>query len=278
MREGRTNTLVIRTPEGISFSLLLAGPVTRFFAWAIDLACIAAVAFILSFLHALVGLVSRDIGVAVATLLYFGVSIGYGILTEWYWRGQTLGKRILKLRVVDEQGLRLQFSQIAIRNLLRFVDALPLFYLVGGLACLISRRVQRLGDYAANTVVIRSRPSVEYDLEEIASGKYNSFRDHPHIEARLRQRVSPDEAALAVQALQRRNELESDARVALFRHFADHFRALIVFPEEATFGLTDEQYVRNVVDSLFRGRRDQSVSMAGSTLIPSGRSYESGSA
>jgi len=42
MRNGKTNTLLIRTPEGIIFSLLLAGPVTRFLAWAIDMAAISA--------------------------------------------------------------------------------------------------------------------------------------------------------------------------------------------------------------------------------------------
>jgi len=39
MSSGRTNTLIIKTPEGIEFSLHLAGPITRFLAWAIDLGC-----------------------------------------------------------------------------------------------------------------------------------------------------------------------------------------------------------------------------------------------
>jgi uncharacterized RDD family membrane protein YckC len=249
-----TNRIVIRTPEGISFSLLPAGPVTRFLAWGIDLACITVAVSMLGVSVLILGVLSADLALTMMTLLYFGISIGYGIVTEWFWRGQTLGKRLLKLRVVDVQGLRLQFSQIAVRNLLRFVDALPLFYLVGGIACLISRRAQRLGDYAANTVVIRARPGVDYDGEALSAGKYNSFREYPHLEARLRQRVSSDEAALAVQALMRRDEFDPRARVDLFREFADYFRSLVTFPEDATFALTDEQYVRNVVDSLFRQR------------------------
>jgi hypothetical protein len=44
---------------------------------------------------------------------------------EWRWRGQTIGKRVLRLRVVDAQGLRLHFTQVVLRNLLRFVDMLP---------------------------------------------------------------------------------------------------------------------------------------------------------
>jgi uncharacterized RDD family membrane protein YckC len=254
MRKEKTNTLIIVTPEGISFSLLLAGPTTRFFAWAIDLACITAATSTFSALLSALGLLSQDIAMAGIMLMYFGISISYGILTEWYWRGQTLGKRLLKLRVVDEQGLRLQFSQIVIRNLLRAVDALPLLYLVGGVSCLATRRAQRLGDYAANTIVIRRRPSVEFDIETVAAGKYNSFRDYPHLVARLRQGVSAQEAAIALQALLRREGLDPAARVDLFRDIASHFRSVVTFPEEATFGLTDEQYARNAVESLFQSR------------------------
>jgi len=246
------STLVIHTPEGISFCLIPASPALRFFAWFIDLACIMVFTSALSFLLSSFGVVLGDILAGVLIVIYFSISIGYGILLEWLWRGQTLGKRLLKLRVVDEQGLRLQFSQIAIRNLLRFVDAIPLFYLVGGIACLISRHAQRLGDYAANTIVIRNPPSAVPDLDLIAAGKFNSFRAFSHLEARLRQRATAHEAALALNALLRREQLEAVARVKLFKEFADHFRALVAFPEEATFGLTDEQYVRNTVDSLLR--------------------------
>ena len=254
MREEKTNILLINTPEGISFALQLASPVTRFLAWAVDLACIAVLSTIAS--NVLFGLfaVSLDLAGALLILVYFGISIGYGIITEWYWRGQTLGKRLLKLRVVDELGLRLQFSQVVVRNLLRFVDSLPLLYLVGGIACLVTRRAQRLGDYAANTVVVHIGSGFKYDLDNIASDKFNSFRDYPHLEARLRQCVSPEEAALALQALFRREELDATARLDLFKDFTGHFQSLVTFPEEATFGLTDEQYTRNVVDSLYHAR------------------------
>ena len=252
MLEERTNTLLIRTPEGVVFPLPLAGPVTRFFAWSIDLACISVATMMLTYLLSPLMFIVPDFTFATLALLYFALSIGYGILTEWYWRGQTLGKRLLHLRVVDEQGLRLQFSQVALRNLLRFVDALPALYLVGGIACLVNRHAQRLGDYAANTIVVRSRPGLGYDLEQLGVVKYNSFREHPHLEARLRQAASPLEASVALQALVRRGELEPLPRVDLFRDVADHFRALVTFPDSATFGLTDEHYVRNVVDTLFR--------------------------
>ena len=93
---------------------------------------------------------------------------------EWYWRGQTVGKRVLKLRVMDEQALRLEFSQIVVRNLLRFVDFLPGLYLVGGTACVLSRRFQRLGDLAANTIVVRN-PEVDAAESGTIAGRQVQF-------------------------------------------------------------------------------------------------------
>jgi hypothetical protein len=219
----------------------------------------------------LLSLLSFGVAQAAQIILFFVLSLGYRIVLEWSWRGQTIGKRVLRLRVVDAQGLRLHFSQIVIRNLLRFIDALPLCYLVGGIACVVSRRAQRLGDFAANTVVIRHPKLAEPDLDQLLSGKYNSFHPYPHLEARLRQRISATEAGLALQALLRRDELEPAARLEVFQDLAAHFRAKADFPAAATDGLTDEQYVRNVVDVLFRvrtGPRNQKLTAELATNQP----------
>lgn len=250
----KTNTLLIRTPEGIVFALPLAGPVTRFCAWFVDILCLLVVAQLVNSLIRFLGLVSEDFATALGILIFFLAQVGYGIGCEWLWRGQTLGKRVLRLRVMDAQGLQLQFSQVAIRNLLRFVDALPGPYLVGGLACLVSQRAQRLGDLAANTIVVRHQQPSQPDLEQLLAGKFNSLRAHPHLEARLRQRVSPGEATAALQAIVRRDELAPAARVELFAELAAHFKSLVEFPPESVEGIADEQYVRNVADVLFRPR------------------------
>lgn len=258
MDTSRVSTLVIRTPEGIAFSLPLACPVTRGVAWAIDMACIAAVARLLAAVLTLVKLINVDIGTSLSVVAYFAAQIGYGMLCEWFWRGQTVGKRALRLRVVDARGLRLQFSQVVLRNLLRFVDALPACYLVGGVAALLSPRAQRLGDLVANTIVVHNPRTPEPDLDQLLSGKFNSLREYPHLEARLRQRVSPGEVRLALQSLLRRDQLDLQARLELFEQLAAHFRSLVVFPPEASDGITAEQYVRNVVDILFRPRVSRS--------------------
>ncbi len=251
-----TTTLQIRTPEGIVFSQLLAGPVIRFLAWLVDLMCISILVTVLNIGMGLLLLVSSNLAMALATLGYFVISIGYGIACEWGWRGQTIGKRLFRLRVVDAEGLRLQFDQIVTRNLLRFVDSLPLFYFVGGLVCWVSPRCQRLGDLAANTIVIRSPRVAEPDLEQLLAGKFNSLRHYPHLVARLRQRVSPAEGAIALQALLRREQFEPATRVELFTDLAAHFQAKVQFPSEATDGITDEQYLRNVVDVIYRTRSE----------------------
>jgi uncharacterized RDD family membrane protein YckC len=205
-------------------------------------------------LGSVIGYISPDFQTAALIIGYFVVSVGYGILLEWFWRGRTIGKWLLRLRVMDAHGLRLQVHQVLLRNLLRFVDSLPAFYFVGGVACLLSGRSQRLGDLAGSTVVVYNPKPAEPDLDQLLAGKFNSLRQHPHLEARLRQRVSPDEARLALQALVRRDDLEPAARVALFSELADHFKSVVTFPPESVEAVPDEQYVRNVVDILFRTR------------------------
>ena len=248
----KTTTLNIRTPEGIVFSQSLAGPVTRCFACFIDQLCIQAVLTLLGIGIGLLGLVSANFAGAFYVLGYFAVSIGYGILFEWIWRGQTIGKRLFRLRVVDVEGMRLQFNQIVVRNLLRFVDGLPVFYLVGGVTCWLNSKCQRLGDLAANTVVVRSPRLAAPDLDQLLAGKFNSLRQFPHLAARLRQNVTATEADIALQALLRRDEFDAVARVELFGELAAHFRAKVEFPAEATDGVADEQCLRNVVDVIYR--------------------------
>ena len=249
----QNHQLTIRTPEGVTFHMPLAGPVSRCLAWVVDAVCMLAAFQAVRVLVNLVGIISADISMAFATLIFFSIRTGYAIVMEWYWQGQTIGKRLLGLRVMDVNGLRLQPSQIIIRNLLRAVDSLPLFYLVGGVACLSTVYGQRLGDLAANTIVIKSGLALEPDLDLVLeANRYNSLKGYPHLVARLRQHVAPDEAGLALQALMRRDELLPEARLALFDMMAGHLKAKVVFPSEAVEGVSNEQYVRNVVDVLFK--------------------------
>jgi uncharacterized RDD family membrane protein YckC len=244
--------LVIRTPEGIEFSLPLAGPISRMLAWVLDVAVIAALVSVAEKILAPLVIFGSDFAGALNVLVYFVISMIYAAAAEWMWRGQTVGKRLLRLRVVDSSGLRLEPSQVVVRNLMRLIDALPALYLVGGIACVVSRRRQRLGDLAAGTVVIRTPKLARPDLDQVLGSKYNSLAEHRHLAARLRQRVKPEVAQIALDTLLRRDQLSPAARLRVFRELADYFRPLAPYPAEVVEQLSDEAYVRDVVEILYR--------------------------
>lgn len=244
----------IVTPEGVVFSLYLAGPSTRFLAWGIDIFCVIAFGSVAGAIAGPLAIIDRDLIQAFTAIMMFLFMMGYGIVLEWLWRGQTLGKRIMKLQVMDAEALPLRLHQVVIRNLFRVVDILPALYMVGGLFALFTKKAQRLGDIAANTIVVRHMPLMDVAFAEVLSGKHNSFRDYPHLAGRLRQKVSPREAQLALEAILRRDQFTPEARVELFDNLAEHFRSLVEFPAEATFGMSSEQYIRNAVDILFDKR------------------------
>lgn len=260
---GRTTSLEVRTPEGVVFQIPIASPFSRCLALAIDFAAVSALSILMMqiarFLQIsaaqipVVGEILVDFGTGAIILFQFAIAILYGIVSEWLMNGQTLGKRLFGLRVIDERGLSLGFKQVVIRNLFRMLDSLPsTFYLIGGLACLFTHRCQRIGDIAAGTLVVREVSSAPPSLDQLSLSGDNSFGTVPHVEARLRQRTTPAEARIAFDAIVRRDELDPESRLKIFSNLADHFRETVEFPEEITIGLSDEQYVRNVVDSLFR--------------------------
>jgi len=243
--------LTIRSAEGVEFDIQLAGPISRFIAWLIDALAIIVALSILNLGILLLSLYSIDFAIGIQMAVNFALVLSYGIVLEWFWRGQTIGKRVMRLRVIDERGLKLRFEQVILRNLLRAVDRLPFLYMLGGVTSLMTARNQRLGDIAAGTIVTYTPPTIIPNVEDINDTKYNSFRQHPHLEARLRQAISPSVAALALEAITRRDILDPHKRLDLFSQFADYFRSLVTFPEEELMGITDEQYVRNVIDTLY---------------------------
>ena len=247
-----TDTLPIRMPEGVCFSLPLASPALRGIAVFIDALMLLVLARVGAAVAQGLRWISPDFAGAVMTLTFFVSSSAYAIALEWCWHGQTVGKRLLNLRVVDARGLRLSFSQVVVRNLLRTVDALPFFYAVGGLTSWISPRRQRLGDLAADTVVITLSSPLTPNITALTAGHWNSFRAYPRLEARLRQNVSPEEATLLFRALSRREELAPASRLALYHVLAASLRERVHFPEDVEEDLADEQYLRNALDSLFR--------------------------
>jgi uncharacterized RDD family membrane protein YckC len=88
-------------------------------------------------------------------IAFVAISLLYYFLPEAS-TGQTLGKRILGVRVEGLDGRPASTGAVAIRTLLRLVDSLPFLYLLGLLVALVTPRRQRIGDLAARTVVTRA--------------------------------------------------------------------------------------------------------------------------
>lgn len=106
---------------------------------------------------------SRRERVRLVSLLGLAVANLYHLVLEGTG-GQTVGKRVVGIAVVAEDGGRCSYAAAGIRTAFRFVDWLPAGYLLGFLSIALTERRQRLGDLAADTVVVRTdRNAGEHD-------------------------------------------------------------------------------------------------------------------
>lgn len=247
--------LKIATPEGVLFRLPLAGLPSRLYAMLLDVAIVLGVVNGLGFVVYWLFAKAPGFGFMVITLAEFAIGFAYGALFEAFWNGQTLGKRLLHLRVIDQSGLPLRAEQAWVRNLMRVFDALPFAYLVGGISALSSPCMQRFGDRVAGTLVIRQTPLVLPNDELWAQQKYNSFKDYPSIAMKLRRKATPELAGLIQSALRRRNELAPYARREFYRNLVAYLQTEVcTFPDELVEMLSDEQYLINSAGILFDER------------------------
>ena len=150
----------VATPEGIELTLHLAGPVPRAMAWAIDLAI--RIAIVLAVMSGALQFGHTGWGVVLLTMFFVE-----WLLPAWFetaWRGQTPGKRMMRLAVLNDDGTPVRWPGALTRNLLRAVDFLPFLYGAGLVCMLLNRDFKRLGDLAAGTVVV-------YQPEKVTSAK-----------------------------------------------------------------------------------------------------------
>ena len=145
----------IATPEGVELELVLAGLASRFIAELFDAALIL---LLLATLIALAVLAGGAGGVILVSIALGGVmllSVAYNVAFEVLASGRTPGKRWTGLRVVMEGGDPVGLRASAVRNLVRLLEGPPLWYAPAIVSILVTRRNQRLGDLAANTLVVR---------------------------------------------------------------------------------------------------------------------------
>ena len=142
----------VQTPEGVDLALRVAGPVPRALAWGVDTLLQGGIALALQIAFAgFAGLGTGLYLIGLFALLWF-----YPVLFEVRAHGQTPGKRLMGLRVLQENGTPVGWSASVLRNFLLVADFLPALYLAGLVSMLADASFRRLGDLAAGTLVVHA--------------------------------------------------------------------------------------------------------------------------
>jgi uncharacterized RDD family membrane protein YckC len=251
------------TTEKVPLRFRVAGINSRLLAWLIDMGMIALLFAMGLMLSIALELGRAGLGGALMSLWMFAVPIGYFLLFEWLWHGQTPGKWLVGVRVINWQGTGISFTQAAVRTLYRLVDAvpLPLPFLLYGPAFVVAvcnRENRRLGDLAAGTLVVhvetRARP-----VQALPEGIAGMDRAR---EALLRQRLNQldrQQKQTLLDICMRRDQLGVGDRARLFRAVGEYCQTQLgLTPEEYQ---SDEKFVLQLAAVLsFAGRVEQGSS------------------
>ncbi|MCC6417412.1 MAG: RDD family protein [Gemmataceae bacterium] len=240
------------TSEKVPFTYRVAGLGARFLAWLFDLGMIALLLTALLLVAQGWEMVGAGVGMAVFMVTSFAVQWGYFVVFEWLWHGQTPGKRVLGIRVIQERGTAASFTQAAVRNILRVVDGLPLLvpdlvpvaYGVGFLVAASNRENRRLGDLAAGTLVVyvedRTGP-----IRVLAAPPTPAQRERA---AQARQRLEQlgrQHKQTLLDLCLRRDQLRLRERARLFSAVAGYFKTrLDLAPQEYE---SDEKFVLQMI-------------------------------
>jgi uncharacterized RDD family membrane protein YckC len=145
----------IVTPEAVVLDLETAGVASRALAGIIDLFVQVGLLFVGSIVIGMAGLLDSSAWTAFSILLAF-ITMGYPVLFEMLWRGQTIGKRSMGLRAITVEGAPVRLRHVMLRMMGGLVDRyLPPIGVTGVLLVLGTSRHQRVGDLLAGTIVVR---------------------------------------------------------------------------------------------------------------------------
>ncbi|WP_163539432.1 RDD family protein [Gracilibacillus sp. YIM 98692] len=157
------NQLNIKTPEYVSLKFQTAGLGSRAAAQIMDqLILLTTQMILILFLFFFMDnplmtyffSEGNSVAIAIFIILVFVINFGYFIFLEYIWAGRTIGKRMLGIRVIQENGHRITVLSSIIRNFVRLIDMLPSAYAVGILFVFFHSKHKRLGDIAAGTIVV----------------------------------------------------------------------------------------------------------------------------
>lgn len=243
--------IVVTTPEHVNIRLEPAGLGSRFLALLADFFVPFAASMTIGTVLAMI--VPGGVAAAVQVTLQFGLGFGWHIWFETRRQGQTPGKRLLKLRVVDARGLPVSLHQSLVRNIVRVLDFLPAFYGFGAVTALATRSGRRLGDLVADTIVIREAQPLVWSGRLAAQRRHNSLRT-PRVMRLIRHRISLEERELLLTLCLRSERLLPAARYDLMEEVAALYRRKLGIEEEQISG---ENLVRDLTAVLFEPRDDE---------------------
>jgi len=243
---GQPGSARMVTPEAVALEFQTANVGSRILAYVIDMAVVIAGIFAGLFAVALLGqatdLVVPDwVAITIVLVLLPSWWLGYFIAFETLWRGRTLGKAALGLRVVTTEGAPVRFRHAAIRALLGLVDFAIASGFFAVVFILLTRDNQRLGDLVAGTLVLRERSG-------LAAPAPVSFAAPAGLEAYTAtldtSRLTIEEYQAVRTYLLRAASLPPGPRAALALQLADPLVARLRPPPPA--GITPEQFLRCV--------------------------------
>ncbi len=225
-------SLDVATPERVALSLPVAGIGYRCLAWLIDAALLflfwITAYFVFSLLVSDVLGLFRGLSGFVQTLLAVGVFATqwlYWTVNEVFFNGQTPGKRVMRIRVVRADGSPVGLYESTVRNLLRAVDFLPVFYAIGCITMLFNRQHRRLGDIVANTLLVREE---RFNLDKYTAPVSASPVPvaGPPVAVRGPVRLGSEEVEFILAFLERAPWLEPEARLRLGTRLVERFGGL----------------------------------------------------
>ena len=149
--------IAVLNPEKTIITYRLAGLGGRIVAQIVDLLLLLVLIVFISLALSWAAIIQPGIAEAASMAAAVLGPFAYFILLEGLWNGQTLGKKILGIRVRMVDGTPITFTAALGRNLLRPADFLPGLYFVGLAAMFTNPKSQRLGDLVAGTIVVNER-------------------------------------------------------------------------------------------------------------------------
>lgn len=203
--------IIIETPEKIRFSYRIAEIGSRIAAYLIDQ--LIQIVIILILIWPLAGFAVASvknmtyITAAFLMIVTFLMRWFYYVLFELIMEGQSPGKKLMRIRVVRDNGDSLDFETIIFRNFLRIVDDFPAIPLLGGFVALIDPLNRRLGDLTANTIVVKE---IHYQLRlPDFQVKLNRIETNPDI-IPVKRRLNENELYIIRRFLNEYHKLPAD--------------------------------------------------------------------